>query len=107
MSIDPGCGYEPHWSANGDELFYRQGTSMMSVPVKTEGAFSFTAPVELFSGRYFTAPGLGARSYDVARDGRFLMIDPQGDASTSGGASSIVVVQNWTEELKRRVPSQR
>jgi hypothetical protein len=43
--------------------------------------------------------GSQVSSYDVARDGRFLMIEPL-DAT----GASIVVVQNWFEELKRRVP---
>jgi hypothetical protein len=75
---------------------------MMAAAVKTDDAFSFDAPVQLFSGRYFTAPGTGARSYDVARDGRFLMLLP-GDETKAAAPQSIVVVQNFTEELKERV----
>jgi len=99
-------GYEPHWSADGRELFFLQGNSMMAVAVEIEPEFSFAAPVLLFSGSNFTAPGPGAGSYDVARDGRFLMIQPD-SANATGGSSSIVVVQNWFEELKQRVPVQR
>ena len=98
-------GFEPTWSADGRELFYLQGTSMMAVAVETAGEFSFGAPVQLFSEPYFTAPNPGSRSYDVARDGRFLMIQPPGGAQGATGLSSIVVVQNWTEELKQRVPT--
>jgi len=45
---------------------------------------------------------MGNTSYDISADGkRFLMVyeDPQ-----AGGAKSLVVVQNWLEELKRLVP---
>ena len=43
------------------------------------------------------------RTYDVAPDGdRFLMIKPE---STNGDASQIVLVQNWTDELQRLVPT--
>jgi eukaryotic-like serine/threonine-protein kinase len=97
-------GYEPLWSADGRELFFLQGSSMMAVAVETEPDFSFGAPVQLFNRPYFTAPNPGARSYAVARDGRFLMIQPDGAASNAAPAS-IVVVENWTEELKRRVPT--
>jgi hypothetical protein len=76
---------------------------MMAVAAQTEGEFSFAPPLQLFSGRYLSNPDPGVRSYDVAHDGRFLMIQPQG-AGAAGRASSIVVVQNWTEELKRRLP---
>jgi serine/threonine-protein kinase len=95
-------GYEPLWSADGRELFYWQGNATMAVAVETDDAFSFGPPVQLFSGRYFQFAGPGARTYDVARDGRFLMILP-GDESTATEPASIVVVQNFTEELKERV----
>lgn len=36
--------------------------------------------------------------------GRFLMIKP-GGSDQAGAAPSLVIVQNWTEELKRLVPT--
>jgi hypothetical protein len=77
---------------------------MMAVTVETEGTFSFSAPELLFTGQFTAIQDPTADSYDVAHDGRFLMIQPRGGADESG-STSIVVVQNWTEELKRRVPS--
>jgi hypothetical protein len=42
-------------------------------------------------------------THDVAPDGRFVMIEREpNDNSTS---ASIVVVLNWSEELKARVPT--
>ena len=35
------------------------------------------------------------------------MIQPQANAGDAASQSSIVVVQNWTEELKRLVPIAR
>jgi eukaryotic-like serine/threonine-protein kinase len=96
-------GYEPRWSADGRELFYLQGNAMMAVAVETGDDFSFSQPMQLFSGRYFAQQNPVVSSYDVARDGRFLMIELPADAA-NGRSGSIVVVQNWTEELKRRVP---
>jgi hypothetical protein len=75
----------------------------MAVAVQVDGEFSFTAPVELFNGSYVTLPDPTASSYDVARDGRFLMIQTV-DGLGTGQSASIVVVQNWSEEIKRRVP---
>jgi hypothetical protein len=95
-------GYEPLWATNGHELYYRQGDAIMKVAVQTAGEFSFEAPQQLFSGRYLQSPSAYFRSYDVARDGRFLMILPDDKGSTAVPAS-IVVVQNFAEELKRRV----
>jgi hypothetical protein len=97
-------GYEPRWSADGRELFYIQANAMMAVPVDTGDEFSFGAPVQLFSEPYLASPSPFSRSYDVARDGRFLMIELPGGGDGANPAS-IVVVENWTEELKQRVPT--
>lgn len=43
-------------------------------------------------------------SYDVARDGRFVLLEQAGSTSDAAPSPGIVVVQNWTEELKQRVP---
>jgi serine/threonine protein kinase len=63
--------------------------------------FSFAPPQELFSGPFAT-PGDLSRSYDVSCDGRFLMMLPA-DPSSARTTASIVVVQNFIEELKRSV----
>ena len=49
---------------------------------------------------------MGSHTYDVARDGRFLMIQRSSGATDVAGSSSIVVVENWLEELKQRVPTE-
>ena len=42
--------------------------------------------------------------FDVAPDGRFLMLKPSGRAA-GAPQKNIIVVQNWFEELKRLVPT--
>jgi serine/threonine-protein kinase len=101
-------GAQPLWARNGQELFYRHGTTVMSVPVQTTTTtFSASTPTPLFEGRYLSPPqGLGGRTYDVSPDGqRFLMIKdaPAGDPKAT--PASMVVVLNWFEELKARVPT--
>jgi hypothetical protein len=88
-------GLEPKWSADGRELFYRRGGAVMKVAIGDDPGAS--RPEKLFEGNYMV--GTGAKSWDVAPDGRFLMkkaIAPQ---------YSINVVLNWAEELKRLVPA--
>jgi hypothetical protein len=74
----------------------------MSAAVEVGTEFSFAPPKPLFSGRYTLFPTGGAVSYDVARDGRFVMMlrEEESRAPTSAG---IVVVVNFCEELKQRV----
>ena len=45
-------GYGPVWSANGRELFYRNGSKMMAVTVQTGSEFSAGKPNVLFQGRF-------------------------------------------------------
>jgi hypothetical protein len=63
------------------------------------------APKKVFGTKYFSAFALGA--YDVSSDGqRFLMIKEERAADDAPKQDRIVVVLNWTEELKRRMQSQ-
>jgi hypothetical protein len=72
------------------------------VPIRTTPALTIEKPVKLFEGPYFAA--LNGRTYDVSPDGqRFLMIK-EGD-STGEDSPQIIVVENWFEELKARVPA--
>ena len=63
-------------------------------------------PEILFSANpyLFGYAGLRNRPWDVADDGRFLMIRRAGVAGAGAERTEINVVQNWTEELKRLVP---
>ena len=106
-TISTGGGTQPLWAPNGRELFYRHGNSLLSVPVETTRTFSAGTPTTVFEGPYFSPPaGLAGRTYDVSRDGqRFLMIKDAPAGDPNAAAASIVVVLNWTEELKRLVPT--
>jgi len=99
-------GSRPAWARNSRELFYLDGNNqMMAVPVQTSPAFSAGNPTRVFETHYLT-PNNG-RTYDVAADGqRFLMIKGiEGNDRSSGTFPvNIVVVLNWFEELKQRVP---
>jgi Tol biopolymer transport system component len=99
MQISSEGGTEPVWSRDGRELFYLSGSRMMAVAVEAGSAFQAGAPRALFEGRFTPGPN-GVAGYDVAADGRFLMVQPlHPDPPTN----QIQVVLNWSEELRRRV----
>jgi hypothetical protein len=114
IRVSQNGGREPVWSRNGRELFYLQGTKVIALTVKPSGEFAFEPPVVLFDGPYLHSPETGSsqvefsRSFDVAPDGRFLMLLGAGEtaAPQPHEPTGIVVVQNWSEELKRLVPVQ-
>jgi Tol biopolymer transport system component len=81
------------WESHGRELYYRNGGKLMAVAIRTHPTFAAAAPRLLFSGSY-------AGGYDVAPDGRFIMVE-RGHSTAS--PTQITLVQNWFEELKRRV----
>ena len=94
-------GIYPVWAPDGRELFYLEGTRMMAVPVQTDPSFaSHRAPEALFQADYFF--GSPGRNYDIAPDGRFLMLSSQ--TTEDAPPLQINVVINWFEELKERVP---
>jgi hypothetical protein len=59
-------------------------------------------PRELFEGGFVPFNTGTPRTCDVAPDGRFLMIE----ANDSDSGASLVLVRNWSEELKRLAPKQ-
>jgi len=100
ISTDGGVG--PVWSADGRELFYREGFQMVAVAVETQPTFTAGTPQVLFAGVEYPLDGGGHPHYDISADGQhFLMKSLPQDA----GPRSLYVVLNWFEELKRLVPT--
>ena len=97
-------GVEP---ASDLELFYRDlSGALIRVAVERGPGWATGASTQLFgAGQYFFGAGEAfGRTYDISPDGRrFLMIKDV--ALDQSSAPTILVVQNWTEELKRLVPA--
>jgi eukaryotic-like serine/threonine-protein kinase len=103
--VSTGGGTRPLWARNGQELFYlAPDSTLMSVPVARGTTWTPATPVTLIKAPYY---GGATRNYDVSPDGkRFLMIK-QGGGDQPPAPTSIVVVQNWQQELKRLAPTAR
>lgn len=95
VSIDGGL--EPIWSSDGRELYFRQGSKVMAARVSLGPPIDVSPPVELFDGPY-TLDLSGHQRWDVAPDGRFLMVENSEDFQ-------VVIVERFFEELKRLVPT--
>ena len=114
FQVSTGGGTRPAWSHDRRYLFYSldltnlqddptsSGGAIVRVPVRADSTFTFGPPATVVKGGY-PAPFAG-RHYDIARDGRFLMIKDARTSDEIGGPPQIVVVQNWLDELKRLVP---
>jgi serine/threonine-protein kinase len=94
-------GMFPVWGRSGRELFYVSlDGAMVSVPVEAAGtAWKVGNPVELFRGQYAIREGSLGRLFDVAADGRFLMLKQP----ASPDPPHFVIVQNWAAELASQV----
>jgi Tol biopolymer transport system component len=94
-------GSQPLWAHNGRELFYRDGESLLSVPIETDGRFEHGSPQVLFGDGYYV--GRGAQAYDVSKDDqRFLMIK---ELEQPLASQKIIIVENWFTELERLAPT--
>ena len=105
-------GYNPLWSPDGQNLYYRNGNAVMEVVFEAESTLMSNKPKELFPDIYFAKDYPNMTDWfpwDIHPDGkRFLMQKP---SAVTGGESSgedtateeprkIIVVTNWFEELK-------
>ena len=92
----------PVWSRDQKHLYYwtMEGTivTIMSLPVVSGSTFTWGQATPALRGRY-ERPTLDTQ-YDVWGD-RFLMLKA---ARTGEAPPAIVIVENWFEELKKRVP---
>ena len=99
-------GTRPLWSRSGQELVYVSPTgALMRVGVERGASWAATVPTLLIKAGYFTASGANfGQPYDISPDGRrFLMVKEGG--GDEAAPQNLVVVQNWTQELKRLVPT--
>jgi serine/threonine-protein kinase len=93
LQVSENGGASARWRRNGKELYYKEGNTLVAVPVSVDPVFSVDGPpVKLFRASSFGG-------YDVSADGqRFLVAEPV----SSAGGPVIRVVQNWFEELRER-----
>jgi Tol biopolymer transport system component len=84
-------GEQPRWARNGREIFYRNGTKMMSVPVELQPTFRAGKPIELFDHKFDRGGTVGG--YDVSPDGQTFVMT----RSEHANPTEIRVVVGWPE----------
>jgi serine/threonine-protein kinase len=100
--VSIGGGATPAWSRDGRQIFYRSADQMMAVPFEASGEVG--RPAELFRGDYLPSQPSAPRMYDVAADGRFIMLKSASTTTSTPVEPQVVLVQNWYLELAERVP---
>jgi serine/threonine-protein kinase len=104
QKISTDGGTIPLWSRDGRELYFGSldGRQMLVVSVQSGTTLVAGRPQVLFEFPMLETIG-GSRPYDIAPDGRFVIIRSAQTEGGGGTASNLIVVLNWTEELKRLV----
>jgi serine/threonine-protein kinase len=97
-------GTWPLWAPDGQELFYVGSKSMVVVGIETEPTFTLGTRESLFDAAQYIR--FTNRRVAIAPDGqRFLLLKEGGGSEDTAAPPSMIVVQNWFEELKRLVPT--
>ena len=89
-------GTEPRWSHDGRELYWVSGGRMMAASVFPGTSFSIGSPRALFSVEGYRR-ARNHPQYDVAPDGRFVMI------REGAGATGAMYAEHWFAELLAKV----
>ena len=92
VTVSAGGGSAPLWAPDGRELFYRGGEAMMAVSLRENGGLQPGTRSRLFPDRY----SVGNRRYDLAPDGRFLMVRTREPSQSV----QLNIVLDWTGILR-------
>lgn len=93
LQISSAGGVAPVWSRDGTELTYRRGSALFAVSFTPGDPPDIGPPELLFDEPYLPSPiGRGNPNYDVASDGRLLMLRPTGEIQ----APQVHVVRDWS-----------
>jgi hypothetical protein len=93
-------GSSARWSADGHELLYFDGTSIVAAPVRPGKPIVFGKPVVLFDATRFNER-LGP-VYDVAPDRRLLFLRTAGPTGEPVRRSDLLMITNWVQTLVSR-----
>jgi serine/threonine-protein kinase len=104
--VSPGGGEEPVWALDGRTLLYvdHAAQRLMAAPVAATGGLEPGAPEAVLDVSPVTFGQANHNNYDVGPDGRFLFLKPA-EAATTDAGDEIVVVLNFSEELRRLAPT--
>ncbi len=108
--VTPAGGSQPRFSSDGRTLFFTglDGT-LMSVAFDPTTPIKIGPPVQVLTKAYYGGITVlsSTGTYDVASDGRRFLMLKDVEEEKAVRRTQIVVVRNWTEELKRLVPAGR
>lgn len=101
VQISTEGGEEPAWAASGRELYYRNGNKMMATAIDGGAELVVGGTATLFERPFERSTVAGARNFDVADDGRFILVE----RVPSFRLTRLNVILNWVDSLERLATS--
>jgi dipeptidyl aminopeptidase/acylaminoacyl peptidase len=104
--ISENGGSHPEWSRNGRELFFRTADNHLGVATYTVRGDSFVADKpRMWSEKRLANAFNGGMNYDVAPDGkRIVVFMPVEAPEAQKTQNQVIFLQNFSDELRRKVP---
>lgn len=97
-------GFQPLFSRDGRELFYRvlgDRPKLMSVSIETREAFHASTPRPLFDDMFAGRTPISSAQYDISPDGRrFLFLE---EPPAAPGPTRLVLMPDWARELRTKL----
>ena len=95
-------GGGPQWSRTGHELVYWSGNQLMTVGYTVNGTTFVADKPRVWIASF---SGASPTDWDLAPDGkRVVAFVPEGTSQAPQQEHGIVMLQNFADELRRRVP---
>jgi len=112
--VSDGGGAYPRWSRDGNQLFYRTDTGVMSAPVEAAGeTLRVGKPTVVVQGPFrggttgIGAGGFTFGDYDVSPDGQRVVMFPAAAGPGRPEHPHVTLVTHWFDELARALPGTR
>ena len=104
--ISTNGGTTPRWSPSGHDLLYQSGDQILAASYTVKGDTFVADKPRVWIAKLGAAPtGLVGSTWDLARDGkRVVVVTPVESADAPKQEHEVVFVQNFFDELRRRVP---
>ena len=100
LRVSPAGGQEPVWAKDGKELFFQEQNKLMAASVTVTGdTIQIGTAHALFQGGFVPYQDFTPRTYDVAADGRFLMIEERPDIALA----TVTVTTSWGRTLAQKL----
>ena len=98
--ISTGGGRSPQWSPNGREILYQSGDQVMSVEYTVQGDTFVPGKPRVWLEKLDAVA-----AFDLAPDGkRVVVLSPTTGGDAARPEHSVMFLQNFFDELRRRVP---